>query len=216
MTDDKITDLIRESEELLRENNIADAVRVSGEALVSADNNWSRKYNAKEERAAEIKMVLEAGVMHCLTLFVAQEWKETLDTAVLLDFQTAVDGVDQTSVAPQLLKLRNMALTAFLNLLERMPGSDDADLREHVGHIMRYLLSLTYASFSVLTSSDMNNLDQSTRTALGRSKETMEFMLQNGVAIESPEVEVCGKQVNPVHPMVILQDLLGRMRALGV
>lgn len=216
MKQENIRDLIHESEQLLGENNVADAVRVSGEALVLADSAWCRKYNEGKERREEIIALLDAGVAHCLTLFIANEWKETLDTAVLLDFQAALDGISQREVTPQLLKLRNMALTALLNLLENMPGNEDEQLREHVQHITRYLLGLTHCSFATLTSAEPSTLDPATRMALVRSRETMQFLLDNGMTIESPDVTVGNTSVNPLHPIEIMRDLLGRMRAIGI
>lgn len=211
-----INELLAETESLLEGGNLPDAVRTSGEALAQADALWREKYNSQSIREHEISTLLTAGAMHCLTLFLAQEWKECVTTAVMLDYIAALDGVEQRSVAPQLLRLRNLALTALLNLLENMPGSDDAVVRGHVSEIMRYLLALTYSSFSAVAGTAPADIDSQTRTALARSKETMEFMLRNGMSIESPEVQVCGKAVDPERPMELHRDLLGRMRAIGL
>ncbi|MDE6267058.1 MAG: hypothetical protein K2M07_06905 [Muribaculaceae bacterium] len=214
MKKENICQLIRESEQLLHEDNLPDAVRVSGEALVNADSVWSRMFNAGEQGGDAILTVLDAGVIHSLTLFMAQEWKESLETAVMLDFQAALDGIDGRLISTQLLKLRNLALTSFINLLERMPGSDDPELRSHVSIIMEYLLALTYQAATAVSTSEPSAIDPSTRAALARSKETMEFLLSNGMTIHHPDIDVCGSRVNTDSPLEILRDLLGRLRAI--
>ncbi|MEE0978904.1 MAG: hypothetical protein UH625_05805, partial [Muribaculaceae bacterium] len=56
---------VTECDQLLKENNVADAVRLSGELLSQADSDWRGRYNAGERGTDEICQVLDAGAMHC-------------------------------------------------------------------------------------------------------------------------------------------------------
>lgn len=201
---------------LLRENNVADAVRLSGELLSKADSDWRGRYNAGESRTDEICQVLDAGAMHCLALFLSGQIRDCYSTAVMLDLECEVDGVDRRMVRLSTLRLRHLALTSFLSVLDSMPVSGDEEVLDHVSNIMRYLCDLLCHDYEGVVNGDVSDLSGADRAVVSEVHGLLSGLLERGMRFEADAIVVGGEFHSPEHPAAVIGDLIGRSRALGL
>ncbi|MDE7153664.1 MAG: hypothetical protein K2O00_04365 [Muribaculaceae bacterium] len=208
-----IRKLIDESIDLVRRNDLENAIRVSSQATMLASAAWRAKYDDNEPRQPELALALETGLNHALLFFMVEEYGEALNLAVMMDVMVDSDGVAPQTVALQLMKLRTLALDSLLHLLGRRPVTGDQQLKEHVTLSLLYLLGLTYSAYNDLINNDSGRPGDE---VLQHTEGVMRYLTDNGMKIPSPLVDVNGTMTDPHHPAPILGDLIGRMRAAGL
>lgn len=207
---------VTECDQLLKENNVADAVRLSGELLSQADSDWRGRYNAGERGTDEICQVLDAGAMHCLTLFLSGQIRDCYSTALMLDLECEIDGVDRQTVRLSTLRLRHLALTSLLTVLDSMPVSDDEQVLDHISNIVRYLSDLLYHDYESVVNGDTSGLTAADRAIVSEVHGLLSSLLERGMRFEADAIVVGGEFHSPERPAAVIGDLIGRSRALGL
>lgn len=181
-----------------------DALRLSGEELARLDNRWRRAYNKRVEVHDLIKIlydVIVLGNVHAGLLTDHGEVADAFGVDMGLLMNVAVQDCFIELARPLLHTLLN-ACVCFDAISARM-SFDNEDAREHVPAVMRYLVSMLYADYNLVK-------DSGSPVAA----DAYEMLGQLIHMVENPLVEVPGGSADPLHPIEIMNDLLGRAHAL--
>ncbi len=201
-----VQSILDEVVNLCEDSRRDDALRLSGEELARHDNRWRHAYNNRagaDELTAMLYDVLVLGNVHAGLLTDAGEPVDAFGVDLGLLMNVAVQDAFVPLVGSLLHTLLN-ACICFDAIAARL-SMDDPDAREHVPAIMRYLMSLLYA--------DYNLVKDSGSPVAG---EAYELLGQFIGIVESPAVSVPEGTADPLHPIAIMNDLLGRAHAIGV
>ena len=197
----------------LASGNIAEAIRLSGEATAALDAEWTRLYNA---RARESDSALIAGnfvaARHLDALMQGDAVAEAFSTAAMLLYRSTFAREKSPSLTQSQLDILCRLLSSALEVGDRQgftsPEADPADV-DHFAHIITYIASMLYAFYNeVGTSRPDSPMLEDAYTLL----EQMEAI----GAIQQPDVRVNDTEVAATDLSAILPDLLGRAKALSI
>lgn len=205
-------------EAALASAKIDEAVRVSGEATATADAEWTRLFNAHDSSCEDALVAANfiAG-RHLVALLQANVSVEAYSTAAMLLYRSTLVKDNSASLAQSLLDILCSMLQAALNIGEMrgymsVGGEGDAPDGEAVGHyahVLSYVASMLYAYYQKVGETRPD-------TPLLEDAYALLSQMQEIGAIQSPEVNVAGKDVAAYDIAGILPDLLGRSKAIGM
>ena len=186
------------------------AVNISGEALAEADGEYAKLKNRGQNTDMELEYFGLMAGFHCMSLLYASEVKMLLNTSLVCMYQIENDGYKDIDIDESLMVISATALAAHtVFCLSTEQFEPDDEVKEHCLTMGRYIASYCYYLYNKVN----KELPDSTFT---------EFVYpilndaMNLFKIDTPTIEVCGKQINPAEDrMEIMADLLGRARALG-
>lgn len=206
MTEAKRTDAA------LASGKIDEAVRISGEATATADAEWTRLYNAHDSGSDDALAAANfiAG-RHLVALSNAGESAEVYSMAAMLLYRSTLARAVTISLQQSLLDILCSMLDAALVIGDR-PGfmtGDDESVVDHYAHIISYISSMMYALYRSVGERRPDT------PILEDAYTRLEQMNEIG-AVQSPTVSVGDKEVAADDISLILPDLLGRSKALGM
>jgi hypothetical protein len=205
MNKSEVEQLLGEIDALVADNNMPDAVRLSGEELAHADNLWRVAHNARKDTKEILWCVAALAQSHSDLLFRAQAYADAYATAVTVMMSLSLDDACQHCM-PQMLALCVVAASALEQLGAQMPH--DEFTTQHMPVVLSYIASLMYCYYQKTLAIDQTQWH-------GIAYEMLCDFAKAG-AVQQPTVAVGDKQVDPLHPFDLFSDLAGRSIALGL
>lgn len=201
--------------EQLAEDNLDDAVRLSGEELAHLDNIWRNKHNNSEPQeniAKAVRNLADMAICHCDMLMRAQLFADAYATA--LTSVTAISIEGQDSALPQQMMALTALATMALDALSDRFNPEDSEIATHFRTIVRYCASMLYYWYSQTVN----------KVGVWHARVTpLLRMLIRANAVESPEITVSQPEetqqrltVLSSNTSAILPDLIGRSIALNL
>lgn len=196
--------IIDEAHAMLAVGNTDDCVRYTGEELARADNDWRKAHNAGAARdiiIERLRDVLTLTALHNMTLRRSNLADEALATGA-----GALMAVTIEDAVPDLEHDTLTTVDAMLADLEQCAAMlpDDEVTEQHIPVIIRYLASIEYALYTRLSADGGPTVN----AAYSR----LQTLVPAG-AVESPTVTTPDGPADPLHPLPIMNDLLGRLAA---
>jgi hypothetical protein len=205
MNKETITELLSEISSLVAENNMPDAIRLSGEELASADNEWRKAHNGGKDTTELLACMAKLAQSHCDLLFRAGAYGDAYATAITVMMSESLDDACEAN-AQEMLSLCVIAATSLEQLASQMPH--DEFTTQHVPTIFGYIASLMYCYYQKTI------IEEQTEWHGIAYEMLREFA--NAGAVQQPKVRVGDKDVDAKHPFEIFSDLAGRSIALGL
>lgn len=197
----------------LASGKIDEAVRISGEAAATADAEWTRLYNAHDSGSDEALVAANfiAG-RHLVALLNTGEAVEAYSMAAMLLYRSTLARAVTISLRQSLLDILCSMLDAALVLGDQpgfMSGDNEDGTADHYAYIVSYISSMLYAMYQAVGESRPDT------AMLEDAYARLEQMNEIG-AVQSPNVSIGDKEVEADNISLILPDLLGRSKALGM
>lgn len=205
MTKEDAKKLLSEIDALVADNNIPDAIRLSGEELAHADNAWRLAHNAKQDTAQELWSLAALAQSHSDLLFRAAVYADAYATAVTAMMSVSLDDAC-AECEPEMLALSVIAASSLEQLGSQMPH--DEFTTQHMPTILTYIASLMYCYYQKTLAVQQTQWH-------GIAYEMLCDFARAG-AVQQPLITVGDKQVDPLHPFDLFSDLAGRSIALGL
>lgn len=206
----RFIDNAAESMRLINSGKIEEALRLSSENLVEADNQLRQKFDQRENIALCLDAFAIAADAHVMSLVASEEPREAFSVTLLSLMQiNALKAFASESIEKGIFKL----LLSLLNLNEIMTSNEpepiDDESTTHMTKIMEYSFSLFKGCVERLKLNEKKFPDD---ILLGdkiirRAGEYFE--------IQYPLVDVNGKEIDVADPTEIYADLAGRAVAIG-
>lgn len=195
---------------MLNEGNVADAVRVTGEALAVADGCWTERFNRKEPNGEELRMSNLIGTLHVEALLHAGAYAEGFSTAMLLLLRSASFGEQSVELDKSCVMALYLSIIAELRFMENSGDlAADATVGEHASAVVTLLASMLYDMYRKISSSDAEFPALSEIYPLLKD-------LEGNDAIQWPEVEIDGRRIAVGDYREMLADAVGRARAISL
>lgn len=195
---------------MINEGNVADAVRVTGEALAVADGCWTERFNRKEKCGEELRMNNLIGTLHIEALLHAGAYSEGFSTGMLLLLRAASFGELSAELDKSCVMTLYLMIVAELRFMENNPtlASDPAG-GMHASAVLTLLASMLYDMYRNILASDAEF------PALTEIYPLLKDMEDTG-AIQWPEIEIEGKRISVDDRRELLADAAGRSRAISL
>lgn len=205
----KILNNIKESNELLENGKIEDAVLLSGEALACAHEHWSININSQQPTTDEINVMAIAASCHCGALAAMGNFQDAYATSIGAILQISIDNNSSNNIDQSLLSIYTTALFSWINILSSAnPQSEEFD-KAHVETITRYIASMLYYYYTKIGGNTPHSpYLEDAYVALNHIRQFAE--------IETPLITVLNKQISPEEPQDLIGDLVGRSIALSL
>lgn len=204
-----ILEHIKESNRLLEQGAIEDAVMLSGEALAKAYEHWSANLNNQRPTTDEINVMAIAASCHCGALATMGNFQDAYATSIGAILQISIDCNKSNNINQSLLSIYTTALFSWINILSSTnPQSEEFD-KNHVETITRYIASMLYYYYITVGKSTPNSpYLEDAYAALNHIRQFTE--------IETPLITVLNEQISPENPQNLIGDLVGRSIALSL
>lgn len=195
--------IIEETQAMIAAGEVEDSIRFSGEELARADSRWRHAHNDRmpySEIIECLRSVLTLSVLHCGALRLANQSAEALGTGLGALMSVAFED----AVAPLAREVMIVVDGCLADLEEYVSRLiPDEILTEHARVMTRYLISIEYSLYEILKDQD------------GPAVNTAYLRLKNLLGlVQSPTVSTPYGPVDPMHPLPIMNDLLGRARVI--
>ncbi len=197
--------LLGEINAMVADNNIPDAIRLSGEELAATDNSWRKAHNAGKETSELLVCMAILAQSHCDLLFRAGAYGDAYATAVTVMMSVSLDDAC-TQCMQEMLTLCVIAASSLEQLGSQMPHDDFTT--QHMPVILSYIASLMYCYYQKTLVIEQTQWH-------GIAYEMLRDFANAG-AVQQPTVQVGDKAVDPLHPFDLFSDLAGRSIALGL
>jgi hypothetical protein len=205
MNKDTVKELLGEIEAMAADNNLDDAVRLSGEELAHADNAWRVAHNAGADVKQSLWCLAQLAQCHSDLLFRASAYADAYATAVTAMMSLSLDDMCNDS-AHEMLALCVIAGSSLEQLGSRMPHDEFTE--QHMPMLFSYIASLLYYYYQKTIVAEQTPWH-------GIAYEMLCDFAKAG-AVQQPTVAVGDKNVDPAHPFDLFSDLAGRSIALGL
>lgn len=205
MNKNTVIELLGEIEAMVADNNLDDAVRLSGEELAHADNAWRVAHNSGADVKESLWCLAQLAQSHSDLLFRASAYGDAYATAVTAMMSVSLDDMCD-ECGQEMLALCVIAASSLEQLGSRMPHDEFTE--QHMPQLLSYLASLLYCYYQ--------------KTIVVEQKQwhgiayEMLCDFANVGAVQQPVVKVGDKTVDPAHPFEIFSDIAGRSIALGL
>lgn len=195
---------------MLNDGNVADALRITGEALAVADGCWTEKYNRKESCNEELRMNNLIGTLHIEALLHAGAYAEGFSTGMLLLLRAASFGELSVELDKSCIMMLYLMIIAELRFMEDNAAvATDVEVGGHASAVATLLASLLYGMYRNISATDAEF------PALAEIYPLLKDMESNG-AIQWPEVEIDGRRIAVDDRRELLADAAGRARAIAL
>ncbi len=195
---------------MLNEGNVADAVRVTGEALAVADGCWTERFNRKEDCEEELRMNNLIGTLHIEALLHAGAYAEGFSTGMLMLLRVASFGPQSAESDKSCMMMLYLMIIAELRFMEgNVAAASAPDLGGHASAVVTLLASMLYDMYRKISVSDADF------PALSEVYPLLKDMEDAG-AIQWPEVVVEGRRIAVDDRRELLADAAGRARAISL
>lgn len=197
-------------DELMNDGNVADAVRVSGEALAVADGCWTERFNRKEPSGEELCMSNLIGTLHVEALLHAGAYAEGFSTAMLLLLRSATFGDRSVKLDESCVMALYLSVIAELRFMENNSESAaDTTIGGHASAVVTLLASMLYDMYRNISAADAEY------PGLSEIYPLLKDLEQNG-AIQWPVIEIEGRRIEAADYREVLADAVGRARAISL
>jgi hypothetical protein len=206
MTDESRTETIKQVHELIRNNDLTEAMRVSGEALAEYDSAWHNSVRSGQPKLSLIADIAAMGTAHVLALSMAGSAQDAFATSLMLLIEVDASKVDYNTILPEARALYSMATQSAYELamqLQESPGFDA---------IMTTLSRFASVTYYFYQKEGEAGLESASR------KMTYELlsMMKEAGAIQSPTIDVNGTAVEPSSTKEILSDTIALAHSIGL
>lgn len=205
----KILNNIKESNELLENGKIEDAVLLSGEALACAHEHWSININSQQPTTDEINVMAIAASCHCGALAAMGNFQDAYATSIGAILQISIDNNKSNNIDQSLLSIYTTVLFSWMNILSTNNLRSETFDKEHVETITRYIASMLYYYYTKIGQCSPNS------PYLENAYMALNHIRQFSV-IETPSITVLDKHILPENPQELIGDLVGRSIALSL
>ena len=194
---------------LIQSGDIEQAVRISGELLAACDNELRCHHNERKDINEAAQRFVEAAVLHVHALRLAGASSDAFSCAVGTLLTIEVYKAASFVNASRKLRLYSFAISSVIDCFDRMGDASDSNDENHRGYILSYLASLLYYYYR--ETAKENPEDPSLREAYSFLK-----AIENSGAIQTPQIRLGEKDIDPASPGPLLVDIMGRAAALGI
>jgi hypothetical protein len=206
MTDYPRTETIKQVHELIRNNDLTEAMRISGEALAVYDSEWHNSVRSGEPKLSLIADIATMGTAHVLALSMAGSAQDAFATSIMLLIEVDASKVNYDTILSETRALYSMATQSAYELamqLQESPGFDA---------IMTALSRLASMTYYFYQKEGEAGADSASR------KMTYELlsMMKEAGAIQSPTIDVNGTAVEPSSAKEILADTIALIHSIGL
>jgi hypothetical protein len=206
MTDYPRTETVKQVHELIRNQELTEAMRVSGEALAVYDSEWHNSVRNGKPVLSLIADIAVMGTAHVFALSMAGSHQDAFATSLMLLIEVDASKVDYNTIISEARALYSMATQSAYELamqLQESPGFDA---------IMTTLSRLASVTYYLYQKEGEVGVDSSSRAM---TYEILSMMKELG-AIQAPTIDLNGTAVSPTSIKEILADTIALVHSIGL
>ena len=202
----------RQLTRLMAENNIEEAVRLSGIMLASVNENWTEHHNTGHDDPTALNDLAHVAMAHVQALQLANLHTDAFTTAVMSLWQMSLDSRFGTSreIDVPVIAILNSAITSLMGSLPILISNPDANDRAHADAILTYLSSMLFARYQFAKTTDVEPV----KLAYTILKDMKQYNMIKSPTLTLP-VDGKVKTVPADDVAAIMPDLTGRAIAHG-